>query len=173
MAPTWSTDGGIHEIPVAHGAGRVWLCGKQYIGPDVESVLAVTGADAVVCLTNRHEIDERYPDYTAWLDREAGSRALWHPIDDLSYPPVAEIRPTLDECADRLRAGRGLVIHCAAGIGRSGTTAVALLIALGSPRDTAVDVVRTHRPGAGPETGAQAEFVAEWAVMMEGPRSPS
>lgn len=160
----WSVDGGIDEIPVAGAPGRMWLCGKQYIGPDVHRAIAETGADTVVCLTQRHEVAERYPDYTAWLDTAPAEVAVWRPLTDLSYPSPEEIRPFLDDLVERLEAGRGLIIHCAAGIGRSGTTATALLMLLGASQKDATEVVRTHRRGAGPESGRQLHFIQALAA---------
>lgn len=158
---TWTHDGGIHEIPVDGVPGRLWLCGKHVVGPDVEALLARTGADTVVCLTERHELEDRYPDYVRWLDqhRTAGERAVWFPVHDLHAPPFDEGRELVDQLARRLRAGDGLVVHCAAGIGRAGTTAVAILVVLGETPEQALAHVRQHRPMAGPEVGAQADFI--------------
>ncbi len=72
----------------------------------------------------------------------------------------------LADLIDRLRQGNGLIVHCAAGIGRSGTTAVAVLTRLGMSLDAALDNVREHRPMGGPEVGAQLDFVTEVARSM-------
>ena len=57
-----SRTGGIDEVPVP-GPGRVWLCGKHFIGPDPEVALERTGAAVVVCLNERGELEDRYPEY--------------------------------------------------------------------------------------------------------------
>ena len=69
------------------------------------------------------------------------------------------IARSLDEMARRLEMGEHLLMHCAAGIGRTGTMAVCLLMRLGIPRDEALAHVAAHRPMAGPEVGAQLELV--------------
>lgn len=150
-------------MPVEGVPGRLWLCGKHLIGPDVEGVLARTGADTVVCLTERHELADRYPQYVAWLDAHvaSGERAVWFPIHDLHAPEAGHGANLIDDLVARLRAGHGLVVHCAAGIGRAGTTAVGIMVALGHPPEHALAHVRAHRPMAGPEVGAQSLFIEQ------------
>jgi protein-tyrosine phosphatase len=153
-------DGDIHEIPLpASASGRLWLCGKHAIAPDPEAMLARVGADAVVCLNEEHELSERYPHYVAWLRVQPTARALWSPIPDLHAPTLEQFMPVLTAIVDRLVAGERMIVHCAAGIGRSGTTAVAVLVSLAMPLDQALDHVRRHRPAAGPEAGAQLDLV--------------
>lgn len=169
MTQAWNVDGGIHEITLpAQVPGRLWLCGKHVLGPDPEGVLALTGATAVVCLTEEHELADRYPRYVEWLHAEQGNqggqggqgrRAMWLPVHDLHAPSLERGLPFVDDLAQRLRAGDGLVVHCGAGIGRAGTTAIALLVLLGEPLDRALDQVRSERPMAGPEVGSQLDFL--------------
>lgn len=162
------TDGGIHEIPLPDEvSGRLWLCGKHHIAPRVDEVLSVNGADVVVCLNRREELVDRWPGYVAWLESETSvgtQRAIWHPIHDLSAPPVSEMRTLARILAVRLRSGDGVIVHCAAGVGRAGTTAVSLLVTLGVPLDEALRTVREHRPMAGPEVGAQLDLVRTLAA---------
>ncbi len=161
-------DGGVDDIALvgalADGDGRMWLCGKHAIGPDVEALLARLGATRVVCLTERHELLDRYPEYVAWLDRERGERARWHPVHDLSAPTLAEFADVVALVMGDLAAGERIVVHCAAGIGRAGTLAVGLLLACGSSLDDAIAHVAGHRPMAGPEVGAQQSLVEAFAA---------
>lgn len=158
-------DGGIHEIPLAGVTGRLWLCGKQYIAPRVDEVVSSLGVDRVVCLVHEHELLGHYDGYVRWL-RESG-RALWFPIHDLSSPDFAEAVALYRSVADEIRAGSSVVAHCAAGRGRAGTLAVGVCQILGVPLEEALAHVRRHRPGAGPEAGAQMEAVRYLAEMLE------
>jgi protein-tyrosine phosphatase len=161
-----SRDGGIDEIPLPRSEGRLWLCGKHVVGPDPEGALALVGAGVVVCLTQAGELSDRYPDYVTWLHANRGRRAMWFPIDDLHAPTVERAAPFIDEIVTRLDGGGALVMHCAAGIGRSGTMAVGVLLAMGMALDDALALVAAHRPMAGPEVGAQRALVDALAARQ-------
>lgn len=150
-------DGGIHEIPLPSSGGRLWLCGKHVIAPDPENVLARMSADHVVCLVQPHELMDRYPQYVEWL--QASGRATWFPIADLSFPSHEAIQELFGGIVRRLHRGEAIITHCAAGIGRAGTLAVSVCIEMGMPMNEALDHVRRHRPGAGPEVGMQMDLV--------------
>ena len=152
-------DGGVDEIPLPVTNGRLWLCGKHFVGPDPEGAMASVGADLVVCLSEPHEIADRYPSYVDWLQANAPGRALWHPIPDLHAPDAAGADALLDSLHAQLAEGRSLLVHCGAGIGRAGTVAAALLVTSGVPLADALTAVRAHRPMAGPEAGAQTELL--------------
>lgn len=158
--PGRSRHGGIDEIPLPAQSGRLWLCGKHLVGPDPEAALAMVDATMIVCLTERHELTDRYPGYIEWLDAHRGSRAVWHPIPDLNAPTTDEAAELIDTLTDHLRADQRMIMHCAAGIGRSGTMAAGVLMRLGAPLAEALTVVAANRPMAGPETGPQSELLA-------------
>ena len=158
-------DGGIDQVPLPPGVpGELWLCGKHAIAP----LLGVAPGTyptpkpswtTVVCLTERHELGERYPDYVRWLDG-AGEQALWWPIPDMHAPTVDAMLSFVDDLADRLRRGDSLLLHCGAGIGRAGTAGVCVLIRLGMSMEAAECSVAEGRPMAGPEVGPQRDLVS-------------
>jgi protein-tyrosine phosphatase len=168
-----SRNGGVDRIPLPTSDGSLWLCGKHVVGPDPDAALRATGATTVVCLTERHEVEDRYPGYADWLRAVSATdgpgRAVWHPMPDLGAPHIDDAVALLDDLADRLRAGDGLLVHCGAGIGRAGTVAAALLMELGLDLDDAVQQVAAHRPMAGPEAGAQRELLV--ALAARAPRA--
>lgn len=162
MSTEWLSErqrhGGIDEVPLPDGVdGRLWLCGKRAIA-DGQFADADAPWSTVVCLCQRHELHGRYPDYVAWME-EPGDHSVWWPVPDLGAKPLEATVPFIDGLAARLRAGEHLLVHCAAGIGRAGTTAVCVLIRLGVGVDTARQVVAEARPGAGPEAGSQLALV--------------
>ncbi len=154
-----SRNGGIDRIPVAGVAGALWLCGKHLIGPDPEAAIARVGADVVLCLNERHELEVRYPAYVRWL--RADERAWWVPVPDLHAPELDDAVLLVDGVLAHLAAGRTVLAHCGAGIGRAGTLAAAVLVARGATPDEAVAHVSAHRPLAGPEAGAQRDLLEQ------------
>ena len=159
--------GGYDEVPVPGADGRLWLCGKHFVGPDADEALRTVGATTIVCLNERSELRERYPEYVRWLDDNQPERAVWHPIPDLHAPEVEAAAELLAELRRRLEAGEGLLLHCGAGIGRAGTIAAGLLVAMGSTVDEATEIVAAHRPMAGPEAGVQADLLRGLAAQTD------
>lgn len=163
-------DGGVHRIPLPAEVSSLWLCGKHAIGPDPASLFARVGLDEidvdVVCLVEEHEIASRYPDYVEWLRRS--TTALWFPVHDLSSPSDARAFALYDEVWGRLESGRHVIAHCGAGMGRAGTLGVAMCLYAGLELEAALDHVRRHRPGAGPEVGRQLDVVAALAARLSG-----
>ena len=158
--------GGADEIPLPADAGRLWLCGKRYVGPDPDAALATVGADRIVCLCEEPELADRYPGYTGWLT--ASPAGIWFPIPDLHAPGVEAALAFLERLGSLLDDGEGILMHCGAGIGRAGTMAAALLMTMGADRAAAVATVAAHRPMAGPEAGTQAGLLTALADHLAG-----
>ena len=161
MTHNFNTDGGIHEIPLEGTVGKLYLCGKHYIGPDVEAVRNELGVHYVVCLVEEHELVDRYDPYVQWHRDNAGNPSVWFPIPDLTYPSFEDSIEFVEHVTSLVRDKGSMVVHCAAGIGRAGTTATAILMMLGMPMYEALSHVRANRPMAGPETGRQEEFIRQ------------
>ena len=118
------------------------------------------GIGHVLCLNGAAEIAQKSPAYAALLQSGA---APWqvhaHPVEDFSVPDdLGAFAAWLGLQAARLRAGETLLLHCGAGIGRTGMTALGLLGALGmAPAEAAA---RVYAAGSHPETEAQRDAVA-------------
>ncbi len=167
-----SLDGGVDQIVVSRHPTGIWLCGKRVTGPDPEAAIARIAPDdgvastptTIVCLCEPHEIDERYPDYLAWLETNEGDRSMWRPIPDLSAPPVERAGSIAAEMNARLDDGHKLLVHCAAGLGRAPTLAICALLGRGFGLGELLEAVAASRPMAGPETGAQRDLVEALAA---------
>ena len=66
-------------------------------------------------------------------------------------------RDGIEEVAQAMARGDAVLLHCAAGIGRTGTAAACLLKRLGLPREQALQRVR--EAGSNPESAAQSGLV--------------
>ncbi|MEY3805702.1 MAG: hypothetical protein RIR69_514 [Actinomycetota bacterium] len=161
VAHVFNTDGGIHEIPLPSAPGKLYLCGKHFIAPRVNEVVHTYSLDRVVCLVEEHELAHRYDDYITWHRAHAGSLAQWIPIHDLSFPSFAPALEFIQHITNDVRESRNVVVHCAAGIGRAGTTATAVLMNMGMKMHDALQHVRQYRPMAGPESGQQSDFIQQ------------
>jgi len=109
----------------------------------------------IVCLVSDAEIASKSPEYLAAIQKEEIPAKLWrHDIHDYGTPDDLN---ALDHLLDLIRArmdeGESVVVHCAAGYGRTGLVAIRLLIRMGIPRDAAAKIVGFA--GSEPETKAQ------------------
>jgi len=113
----------------------------------------------IVCLTPRHELASLSPDYDAAL-RQGMLPMRWQnlPMRDLGLAPNREaFREGIEQLALDVSGGEVALLHCAAGIGRTGTAAACLLKRLGLPRSQALQRVRAA--GSSPESAAQSGLV--------------
>ena len=71
-----------------------------------------------------------------------------HPIRDLSAPSEGvEEDSLLSQWFGLVSQGGRILLHCAAGLGRTGTVAARLLMMAGHDADTAIHLIRAARPG--------------------------
>lgn len=113
----------------------------------------------IVCLTPRHEIASLSPRYEAAL-REGTLPMRWLllPMRDFGLADnLRDFRSGIERLADAVNAGDAALLHCAAGIGRTGTAAACLLKRLGVPRDEALKQVLAA--GSNPQSAAQAGLI--------------
>ncbi len=117
----------------------------------------------IVAFTELSELETEYPGYVEWLGHHDGGAALWFPVPDFHAPSFDDAVPMVRTIIEHLNADRGLVLHCAGGIGRAPTIAVCVLVALGMSAQEALAHVAAHRPNAGPEVEAQHQLVRAFA----------
>lgn len=121
--------------------------------------------DGILCLCGMDEIRVKSPEYA----RAVGDGSLpcsWKafPITDFGVPSnEAAFKVFVLETAESLRSGETLLLHCGAGIGRTGMTAACILEALGLSADQANKVVRAV--GSGAETPEQRALVKRFHTI--------
>jgi atypical dual specificity phosphatase len=84
------------------------------------------------------------------------------PVPDFHAPTPQQLAIGVAAVVSSVSAGERVAIHCAAGLGRSGTVAACYLVELGLDWSTAVENIRAARPGA-IETAEQLAAVAAYA----------
>ena len=113
----------------------------------------------VVCLTPSAEIEELSPSYHAAVAQGTlPFRWLHLPMRNFGLPEdPAAFRDGIRQVAEALRAGDAVMLHCAAGLGRTGTTAACVLKALGLSAEEAMQRVR--EAGSNPQNAQQSGLV--------------
>lgn len=123
--------------------------------------------DTVICLTPLDEIREKSEEYYHLIRSGNYPWEMVHfPIPDYGAPddPTGFLNLTR-EMASRITQGGKILVHCAAGIGRTGTFAMVLLMALGTGRMDAAQEVRMA--GSEPEGIGQRALI-DWCARELG-----
>jgi protein-tyrosine phosphatase len=147
------------------GEGRVGITilpGRRDRGRDAAADVArliAEGVTDVLCLLPDGELAAYGGPELLGRYRAAGLDVRQVPIADQSVPTLEEARSVVAWLRARLGAGGRIAIHCAAGLGRSGTIAACLLRAQGASAEEAMARVRAARGSRAIETEEQAAFV--------------
>jgi atypical dual specificity phosphatase len=112
------------------------------------------GIDVLISLTE-------YPLPRAWLN-EAGILAVSVPVPDMSPPTPRQLDHIVSTIGKANASGMGVAIHCAAGLGRTGTVLAAFFVAGGLSAREAIVKVRDLRPGS-VETAEQELAIERYA----------
>lgn len=126
--------------------------------PDFE-FLRELGIDAIVSLTE-------YPLQKAFIE-EFGFEYKHVPVEDLTAPSLEQIDEFVRFATKVCGAGKKLVVHCGAGIGRTGTMLACYLVYKGYSARRAIEEVRRKRPGS-IETHEQEEIIALYEKKKKG-----
>jgi protein-tyrosine phosphatase len=140
--------------------GADWL--KDDIGSWERS-----GVNAIVSLLTPEEEKDLDLRDEARTGRERGMQFISFPVADRQVPASqTELAVLLEKLDHDLTAGKNVVIHCRAGIGRSALVAACLLVMKRLSPESAVRKVSTTRGLSVPETKEQRNWVDQYAAML-------
>lgn len=111
------------------------------------------GVDTLVSLLEPAEEAELSLEDEGAVCAEAEIDFLRSPTPDRGLPSEAAFAALAREIVRRLRAGRGVGVHCRAGIGRSGMVVCGALAGFGHPAAEAVARVSAARGPTRPSSG--------------------
>jgi protein-tyrosine phosphatase len=133
--------------------------GKEETLEDAVAEIRRLGISLIVSLSPLREIRDNSPAYAKAIEaQDLPCILVTCPIPDRGLPEdEAEFLRSAEETVSALKAGQNILLHCNAGIGRTGTYATAVLIRLGLSKDQAIAEV--GRAGSHPETPKQIEFL--------------
>jgi protein-tyrosine phosphatase len=142
---------------------------ERDLAADVKVLEEEHGIEVLVSLMEEHEyhgygIPELYKQ-----DEFGGITVRRFAIQDMGVPWEAEseeFEAMIREVIDTLRRGRNVAVHCRGGLGRTGTVAACVLVALGNhTADEAIDAVRAARKGT-VQTREQEDFVRGFEASL-------
>src|SRR4051812_13048761 len=124
-------------------AGSLWLGAmpaRFEPWAEFEARARRSGLAMVVCLTPLAEVAELSPRYHAAItEGSAPFRWVNLPMPNFGVPAdAAAFRRGVMDIARALQQGHAVMLHCAAGIGRTGSTAACVLKALGASTSDAL-----------------------------------
>ncbi len=111
------------------------------------------GNDIVISLTE-------YPVPRRWIDQH-GLMNVHIPIPDMSVPNPEDIEKALGTIKKARESKMGVLVHCLAGKGRTGTMLALHLVSQGMNGSQAIERIRTLRPGS-IETDEQQDLVLQY-----------
>ncbi len=118
----------------------VWIDEKLAVTPmpsDAELEELAESFKAVAVLVESWELE-----YDLQLWARFGVKVKHLPIPDFGTPSLAELRELADWITAETGNGSAVLVHCCAGIGRSGMVAAAYLVAKGCEVTTAIEHVK-------------------------------
>jgi atypical dual specificity phosphatase len=110
-------------------------------GAEELSWLRENGVDIIITLT-----ESSLPRH--WVD-DAGIMSVHIPVADFEPPNPSQLKQCIDVIDKAATSGMGVLVHCRAGQGRTGTVLAAYLIShLGLNAEEAIQRIRSLRPGS-------------------------
>lgn len=138
------------------------LLGGSELSKAIEE-LKQDGIQVVVSLLSRHQVQQAALQNESVACRQAQIAFYHYPITDYGVPDnMAAFKKKVATVLCHLKAGERVMLHCWAGIGRSGLLACALLFELGVPEDEIFSTVSDARGCTVPENNLQKQWLTRY-----------
>ena len=132
-------------------AGSVQGRWERDLAADMRALEEEYETDVLVSLMEKHEYRGYQIPELLEKDSFGGIEILRFAVKDMSVPQEAEserFEAFVQKVVRQLEQGKNVVVHCRGGLGRTGTLAACVLVALGRhSADEAIDAVRAARKG--------------------------
>ena len=122
--------------------------------------LDALGAEGIVTLVSLTEI---LPNDEAL--ESSGLESLHLPVEDFTAPTLQQMSTFVQTVEEGRLTNQPVGVHCAAGLGRSGTMSAAWFVYEGMSAEDALTRIREIRPGS-VETLSQEESIAAFEAMI-------
>jgi len=140
--------------------------GGDWLGDEIASWQRA-GIDTIFSLLTREEEQDLDLGNEATEARQQGMNFVSFPIADRQVPKSETgLAAALEKLDADLFAGKGVVMHCRQGIGRTGLVAACLLVGKGVHPESAVNQLTAARGISVPETTEQRDWIDHYAAVV-------
>lgn len=150
--------------------GKLSLMARPLGGEYLEEFIQDLKDLQVTILLSLLELSEQYElglSKQAYYCEKYGIRSINLPIPDRGLPSTPKAVELVKQLQQQLDQGEHIVIHCRAGIGRTGIIAGAVLVASGVAPQTALQIISDTRKVQVPDTEEQAAWLLKLPLYFK------